>query len=109
VLFTGSGSTGASNKLCALMRLLPQWSQLPVVVVSSLEHHSNLLPWRESGATILTVGQLFSVRFDHILLNRTMRSFPLYYYRAYCGLQLRHLTPASTSCISPNSFSLLAT
>ncbi len=56
VLFTGSGATGASCKLCALMQLLPQWKPLPVVLVSSLEHHSNILPWRESGAVVLTVG-----------------------------------------------------
>jgi selenocysteine lyase/cysteine desulfurase len=57
VLFTGSGATGASCKLCALVRLLPQWSPLPVVIVSTMEHHSNILPWRESGAVVLTVGQ----------------------------------------------------
>ena len=52
----GSGATGASCKLCALMQLMPQWAQLPVVIVSSQEHHSNILPWRESGAVVLTVG-----------------------------------------------------
>jgi selenocysteine lyase/cysteine desulfurase len=43
--------------LAALLRLLPQWAPLPVVILSTMEHHSNILPWRESGAVVLTVGQ----------------------------------------------------
>jgi selenocysteine lyase/cysteine desulfurase len=77
VLFTGSGATGASCKLCALMQLLPQWRPLPVVIVSSLEHHSNILPWRESGAVVLTVGQSHSAPFVAVLDCRSHSpSFP---------------------------------
>lgn len=30
---------------------------LQVVMVGPYEHHSNILPWKESGATVLTVAQ----------------------------------------------------
>jgi selenocysteine lyase/cysteine desulfurase/tRNA(Ile)-lysidine synthase TilS/MesJ len=54
LIFTGSGSTSAVNHLIAAMRLqrfgkvaeLP--SERPLVLVGPHEHHSNLLPWRES-------------------------------------------------------------
>ncbi|ETK76739.1 hypothetical protein F441_17268 [Phytophthora nicotianae CJ01A1] len=60
VLFTGQGSTSAINKLVQALGLqqfsinaLPD--QKPVVFVGPFEHHSNLLPWRESAAEIVTI------------------------------------------------------
>ncbi|EGZ22019.1 hypothetical protein PHYSODRAFT_557789 [Phytophthora sojae] len=60
VLFTGQGSTSAVNKLVSALGL-QQFSaaaapdQRPVVFVGPFEHHSNLLPWRESAAEIVTI------------------------------------------------------
>ncbi|KAF4041923.1 PP-loop family [Phytophthora infestans] len=60
VLFTGQGSTSAVNKLVQALGL-QQFSvnvapdQRPVVFVGPFEHHSNLLPWRESAAEIVTI------------------------------------------------------
>lgn len=61
VLFTGQGTTSAVNKLIDLLGLkcpftsgLPE-AFIPVVFVSSYEHHSNLLPWRESVAIVVTI------------------------------------------------------
>eukprot|EP01032_Pedospumella_encystans_P022559 gene22559-25560_t len=61
VIFTGNGTTAAVNKLVDALGLnlpLPQnhdISKKPVVFVSSYEHHSNLLPWRESVADVVTI------------------------------------------------------
>lgn len=66
VIFTGSGSTGAINKLARilnlllpvdldqkynLMSLIPK-GDLPVVFIGPFEHHSNELIWRESIAEV---------------------------------------------------------
>lgn len=61
VIFTGNGTTAAVNKLVDALGLnLPippthDLSNKPVVFVSSYEHHSNLLPWRESVADVVTI------------------------------------------------------
>ena len=58
VLFTGSGATAAVNKLVQILGLHLPASSLgdegrPVVLVGPMEHHSNLIPWRESSATVV--------------------------------------------------------
>lgn len=69
VIFTGSGSTGAIDKLVGILNLrLPAdldrrygfTSQIPaaerpVVFIGPFEHHSNELPWRESIADVVTI------------------------------------------------------
>ncbi|OWZ00908.1 hypothetical protein PHMEG_00027801 [Phytophthora megakarya] len=55
VLFTGQGSTSAVVKLVQALGLQQFGSERPVVFVGPFEHHSNLLPWRESGAEIVTI------------------------------------------------------
>lgn len=71
VLFTGSGATGAINKLVDCMnlrlpseldgryalrdRIPPQ--ERPVVFVGPFEHHSNELPWRESICDVVTIAE----------------------------------------------------
>jgi len=50
VIFTGSGCTGAVHKLINALKL-----DAPTVLVGPHEHHSNLLPWREIGANIVTI------------------------------------------------------
>ncbi|MGQ7847593.1 aminotransferase class V-fold PLP-dependent enzyme [Granulosicoccus sp. 3-233] len=55
VLFTGSGATAGINRLVNLLGLprLVREGRRVVVLVGPYEHHSNLLPWRESGAQII--------------------------------------------------------
>lgn len=58
LLFSGNGTTAAVNKLLRLLGLrLPEWlaapsvvppEERPVIFVTHMEHHSNLLPWQES-------------------------------------------------------------
>jgi selenocysteine lyase/cysteine desulfurase len=69
VIFCGSGSTGAIDKLIGIMNLrLPAdlddryhlaanipADERPVVFVGPFEHHSNEIPWRESIADVVTI------------------------------------------------------
>ncbi|TKT74755.1 aminotransferase class V-fold PLP-dependent enzyme [Aquamicrobium sp. LC103] len=57
VIFTGSGATAAADKLVRALSNRPSASQAakPVVFVGPYEHHSNDLPWRESGFDIVRV------------------------------------------------------
>ena len=69
VIFTGSGSTSAVNKLVAVLGLrLPAQledryglrerippEERPVVFVGPFEHHSNELPWRETIADVVVI------------------------------------------------------
>ncbi|QNE21310.1 aminotransferase class V-fold PLP-dependent enzyme [Kribbella qitaiheensis] len=71
VIFCGSGATGAIDKLIGVLGLripagLDDEYQLtdvipadrrPVVFIGPYEHHSNELPWRESIADVVTIGQ----------------------------------------------------
>ena len=69
VIFAGSGSTGAIDKLLGIMNLripadlddryrlfdhIPVTDR-PVVFVGPFEHHSNEVPWRESIADVVTI------------------------------------------------------
>mmetsp|Transcript_16178 Transcript_16178/g.24424 ORF Transcript_16178/g.24424 Transcript_16178/m.24424 type:complete len:1204 (-) Transcript_16178:222-3833(-) len=59
VLFAGNGATSAVELLIDCMGLKhasqEDESKRPVVFVGPYEHHSNLLPWRESGCEIVMV------------------------------------------------------
>jgi selenocysteine lyase/cysteine desulfurase len=69
VIFTGSGSTSAIDKIVGILGLrLPKELDLkhglsaqipagerPVVFIGPYEHHSNELPWRESIADVVTI------------------------------------------------------
>lgn len=54
VIFTGSGATGAVDKLVRALAMMGL-GQGAVVFVGPYEHHSNDLPWRESGAMVVRV------------------------------------------------------
>lgn len=60
LIFTGSGSTAAVNHLVRAMRLtvgaqVVAAENRPVVFVGPHEHHSNVLPWRESICEVVNV------------------------------------------------------
>ncbi|MBP0454237.1 aminotransferase class V-fold PLP-dependent enzyme [Kitasatospora sp. RG8] len=76
VLFCGSGTTGAVDRLVALLDLrrpsrrsrtygtpLPEHDR-PVVFVGPHEHHSNELPWRESAADVVVIREGADGRLD---------------------------------------------
>ncbi|HEX6469022.1 MAG TPA: aminotransferase class V-fold PLP-dependent enzyme [Streptosporangiaceae bacterium] len=71
VIFCGSGATAAINKLIGILEIrLPAGpaeryrlieripaAERPVVFVGPYEHHSNELPWRESIADVVVIGE----------------------------------------------------
>ncbi|MGZ4330914.1 MAG: aminotransferase class V-fold PLP-dependent enzyme [Solirubrobacteraceae bacterium] len=71
VLFCGSGATGAIDKLIRLLALTA--ADRPVVFIGPYEHHSNELPWRESPAEVITIGEDRDGRVDVEQLERELR------------------------------------
>ena len=59
VIFSGSGATSALNQLVHLLGVREALAcGEPVrVLTGPYEHHSNLLPWRESGAEVETIAE----------------------------------------------------
>lgn len=57
VIFAGSGATAGINRLVHLLGLpeMVAEGKAPVVLIGPYEHHSNILPWRESGAEVIEV------------------------------------------------------
>ena len=55
VIFTGSGATAGLNKLVHMLDIKKDDDRKPVVFVGPFNHHSNILPWRESEATIVNI------------------------------------------------------
>ena len=55
VIFAGSGATQGINRIVHLMELADMVARGadPLVVLGPYEHHSNILPWRESGAEVI--------------------------------------------------------
>ena len=71
VIFCGSGATAAVSKLIGILELripaglderyqlsaqIPE-AERPVVFIGPYEHHSNELPWRESVADVVVIGE----------------------------------------------------
>jgi selenocysteine lyase/cysteine desulfurase len=86
VIFAGSGCTGAISKLIGvlglripsaledryhLMQHIPA-EQRPVVFIGPFEHHSNELPWRESIADVVTIGQDIDGHIDLVALREQL-------------------------------------
>jgi len=90
VLFCGAGTTAAVAKLVGILGLnqMPSGGEgdvgegggegtvavrRPVVLVGPMEHHSNLLPWRESAAEVHTVRSNATGRVDLAHLEELLR------------------------------------
>lgn len=56
VIFTGSGATAGLNRLVGLLGV-DQQAEQPLVLIGPYEHHSNILPWRESGAEVVEIAE----------------------------------------------------
>lgn len=56
-IFAGSGSTAGLNRLVGLLDIagITARGGCAVVVIGPYEHHSNILPWRESGAVVIEI------------------------------------------------------
>jgi len=79
VIFTGSGTTGAVDKLIRILRLregaLPPPESRPVVFVGPFEHHSNELPWRESAVDVVQIPEDTDGHLDLSVLESRLREF----------------------------------
>jgi selenocysteine lyase/cysteine desulfurase len=89
VIFCGAGATGAINKLIDILNLrvpadLDARHQLsdripaaarPVVFIGPYEHHSNELPWRESIADVITIGEDADGHVDLAELEEELRRY----------------------------------
>ncbi len=53
VIFAGSGATAGLNRLVSLLGI--EQADQPVVLIGPYEHHSNILPWRESKARVIEI------------------------------------------------------
>ena len=86
VIFCGSGMTGAINKLVDVLNIripadlddryalrshIPA-AERPLVFIGPYEHHSNELPWRESLADVVTIGEDADGRIDLAALERAL-------------------------------------
>ena len=62
VIFCGSGATAGLNRLVHLLGLAEsaRLGRRPLVLIGPYEHHSNILPWRESGADVVTIPEAAS-------------------------------------------------
>jgi selenocysteine lyase/cysteine desulfurase len=89
VLFCGSGSTGAIDKLIGILNLripadlddryrlsdcIPE-AERPVVFIGPFEHHSNELPWRESIADVVVIGEDADGHVDLAQLERELERY----------------------------------
>lgn len=86
IIFCGSGSTAAIDKLVGILGLrIPSALQdrhhlaehipaqeRPVVFLGPFEHHSNELPWRESVADVVVIGEDADGRIDLADLERQL-------------------------------------
>ncbi len=57
VIFCGAGATAGINRLVHLLGVTAEVDRgvRPLVLIGPYEHHSNILPWRESGAEVRIV------------------------------------------------------
>lgn len=57
VIFAGSGATAGINRIVGLLQIreMVAAGKRAVVLIGPYEHHSNILPWRESGAELIVV------------------------------------------------------
>ncbi len=89
VLFCGSGSTYAIDKLIGVLGLrVPsnfddRWhvtdsipaDQRPVVFIGPFEHHSNEVPWRESIADVVTIAESADGHVDLVHLSNELERY----------------------------------
>ncbi len=72
VIFTGAGATAGLNRLPGLLGL--DRAKRAVVLHGPYEHHSNILPWRESGARVVEIPEGPAGGPDPDALERALRA-----------------------------------
>jgi selenocysteine lyase/cysteine desulfurase len=74
-IFTGSGATAGINRLVKLFGVTDAIAAgEPVrIIIGPYEHHSNILPWRESGAEIIEIAEAATGGPDLVELEEALR------------------------------------
>ncbi|CAM9638010.1 unnamed protein product, partial [Ectocarpus fasciculatus] len=81
VIFAGSGTTAAIAKVVSALNLdtkkTRSWrsDSRPVVFIGPFEHHSNILPWRESCADVVQIGENAAGGLDLEDLERNLKAY----------------------------------
>lgn len=70
VIFAGAGATAGLNRLVSLLGISE--ARDPVVFIGPYEHHSNILPWRESKARIVEIPEAADGGPDLAALERAL-------------------------------------
>ncbi len=75
VIFAGSGATAGLNRLVKLLGVTDAIvsGQRVCVIIGPYEHHSNILPWRESGAEIVEIAEGSNGGPDPVLLEEAFQ------------------------------------
>lgn len=75
VIFSGSGATAPLNRIVGLLSIADQVraGKEIRVLIGPYEHRSNILPWRESGADIVEIGQAFGGGLCPKALDRALK------------------------------------
>ncbi|QWW72393.1 aminotransferase class V-fold PLP-dependent enzyme [Rhizobium sp. WYJ-E13] len=75
VIFTGSGATAGINRLVTLFGVSEAVAadKSVRVIIGPYEHHSNILPWRESGADIIEIPEAPTGGPDPVRLEEALR------------------------------------
>lgn len=87
VVFSGSGATAGLNRLVSLFGVSA--AQAPVVFIGPYEHHSNILPWRESKATVVEIPEASGGGVDLQVLEAALKEY------AACDLKIGSFSAAS--------------
>ncbi|WP_323776088.1 aminotransferase class V-fold PLP-dependent enzyme [Leisingera sp.] len=74
VVFTGAGSTAGINRIVGLLDLagMVRAGERVLVLTGPYEHHSNILPWRETGAEVIEIAEAPGGGVDMDDLERTL-------------------------------------
>jgi len=70
VIFTGSGATAGLNRLVSLLGV--EEADRPIILIGPYEHHSNILPWRESKAQVIAIPEASAGGPDLAVLEQTL-------------------------------------
>ncbi len=73
VIFTGSGATAGLNRLVSLLGVAE--ADQPVVLIGPYEHHSNILPWRESKALVVEIPEATEGGVDLRALQEALNTY----------------------------------
>ncbi|KAM7426256.1 hypothetical protein ABFA07_022429 [Porites harrisoni] len=83
VVFTGSGTTSAIHKLIHALELEQRRDEKNVVFIGPFEHHSNILPWRETGIKIERINDNEEGTVDMDMLEEKLQMYRSADYNIY--------------------------